>query len=200
MNRIMASARGVVQTLFSSRKKTLLLVLGCVVVANIMLVKAALKSLKLVPQKSVNSSYAIDKNVLLDADSGKVFTCGAGWGEMCYNYYDDERSIVDYCTRITSENLSFSFKKKKDRKPYEANCVGYAAYMTSLCNYLFERNHYKARAYHVRGTIKCLGVDVCKIAGKFSPFFKDYDFVLIKYGDGSEEIVDPSYEDFVTIM
>lgn len=113
------------------------LILCCVVVANIMLVKATLKSVKLVPQKTVRSSYVIDKNVLLDVDSGKVFTCG---------------------------------------------------------------NHYKARAYHVRGIIKCLGIDVCKVAGKFSPFFKDHDFVVVKYGDGAEQIVDPYYEDFVTTM
>ena len=66
--------------------------------------------------------------------------------------------------------------------------------MTAACNYAFEINGMDARAYHVRGIVKLHGVNLCEIFGKFSPFFKDHDFVIVEYDGGKSVIYDPSMQ------
>lgn len=67
--------------------------------------------------------------------------------------------------------------------------------MTECCNYAFKINGINAKAYHVRGIIKYHGINLCEILGKFSPFFKDHDFVVVEY-DGESVIYDPSMQNF----
>ena len=108
---------------------------------------------------------------------------------------DDVEGCGQYCNYLVARRLSFSFKKKSERKANEENCVGFAAMMTECCNYAFKINGINAKAYHVRGIIKYHGINLCEILGKFSPFFKDHDFVVVEY-DGKSVIYDPSIQNF----
>jgi len=121
----------------------------------------------------------------------------------------DEKEIVKRCKRLTKSLHRFSATPPKQYSQDQlsatskmpAHCVGYARTFCSLCNYAFEVNHIKASCEHARGPIKIGGIDITKnvsylltkigCKGK-AGFFKDHDFNIVTYSDGSKERIDPS--------
>ncbi len=122
----------------------------------------ALTEIELVPQTTVDSSYPLSQEV-----KDEIKTASSKFKPNGYDYSkpaifetregyqtDDVEGCSLYCNYLVARTLSFSFKKKSDRKENEENCVGFAAMMTAACNYAFEINGMDARAYHVRGIVK----------------------------------------------
>lgn len=64
-----------------------------------------------------------------------------------------KKDIINYSLKTTSSLLSFSIKNEKlgDNKTSTANCVGYAALCSAICNYAFKINGYKCRSKQVVG-------------------------------------------------
>lgn len=166
-------------------------------------IQYALTEIELVPQTTVNSNYSLSQEV-----KDEIRMASSKFKPNRYDYSkpamfeqqeeyqsDDVEGCSQYCNYLVARKLSFSFKKKSERKANEENCVGFAAMMTAACNYAFEINGMDAKAYHVRGIVKWHGVNLCEILGKYSPFFKDHDFVVVKY-DGKSVIYDPSMQNF----
>lgn len=166
-------------------------------------IQYALTEIELVPQTTVNSNYQLSQEVKdeIKMASSKFKPNGYDYSkpamfEQQEEYMsDDVKGCSQYCNYLVARKLSFSFKKKSERKANEENCVGFAAMMTAACNYAFEINGIDAKAYHVRGIVKLHGVNLCEKLGKYSPFFKDHDFVVVKY-DGKSVIYDPSIQNF----
>lgn len=163
---------------------------------------AALKDIELIPQTTINSHYVLSKDVKdeIRMASSKFKVGGYDYTkpamfEAAEEYQsDDVEGCCQYINYLVARHLSFSFKKKADRKPNEENCVGYAAMMTSACNYAFKINGMNAKAYHTRGLVKYHGVNLCEKLGKISSFFRNHDFVVVKY-NGKKLIYDPSMQD-----
>lgn len=166
-------------------------------------IQYVLTEIELVPQTTVNSNYPLSQEVKdeIKMASSKFKPNGYDYSkpamfEQQEEYQsDDVEGCSQYCNYLVARKLSFSFKKKAERKSNEENCVGFAAMMTAACNYAFEINGMNAKAYHVRGIVKYHGVNLCEKLGKYSPFFKDHDFVVVKY-DGKSVIYDPSMQNF----
>lgn len=123
---------------------------------------------RLTPTAEVASSYRLSTEVKEAIDKEE---------------YDDAVDMARRCESLVANELQFSFKSKAQRQDYEQNCVGYAAMLNAACNYAFRQKGTDARCSHVRGTAEYLGIDLCEILGQFSPFFKDHDFCIVKYGD-----------------
>lgn len=136
-----------------------------------------------VPRQTVTSSFPLSKDFKDALRKGKLTTVNASGFEHWEDYYDrnDAKDIAQYCERVVADELIFSFKKKSERKSNEQNCVGFAAMLTEACNYTFKVNNVDAVCYHVKGSVKYLGIDLCSILGLISPFFKDHDFCVVKY-------------------
>lgn len=166
-------------------------------------IQYVLTEIELVPQTTVNSNYPLSQEVKdeIKMASSKFKPNGYDYSkpamfEQQEEYQsDDVEGCSQYCNYLVARKLSFSFKKKAERKSNEENCVGFAAMMTAACNYAFEINGMNAKAYHVRGIVKYHGVNLCEKLGKYSPFFKDHDFVVVKH-DGKSVIYDPSMQNF----
>lgn len=173
------------------------------VTATACVIQYVLTEIELVPQTTVNSNYPLSQEVKdeIKMASSKFKPNGYDYSkpamfEQQEEYQsDDVEGCSQYCNYLVARKLSFSFKKKAERKSNEENCVGFAAMMTAACNYAFEINGMNAKAYHVRGIVKYHGVNLCEKLGKYSPFFKDHDFVVVKY-DGKSVIYDPSMQNF----
>ena len=162
-----------------------------------------LGEIELVPQTTVNSNYPLSQEV-----KDEIRMASSKFKPNEYDYSkpamfeqqeeyqsDDVEGCSQYCNYLVAHKLSFSFKKKAERKADEENCVGFAAMMTAACNYAFKINGMNAKAYHVRGIVKLHGINLCEKLGKYSSFFKDHDFVVVKY-DGKSVIYDPSMQNF----
>jgi hypothetical protein len=105
----------------------------------------------------------------------------------------------------TSKQLHFT-ADKNDIDPNKlvysktAHCVGYAAFFSTTCNYLF--NKYKLSDTWIAkpqvGQLYFLGINMHKYFN--TAFFKDHDFVTIENKINSETIaVDPTVNDYAGI-
>lgn len=117
----------------------------------------------------------------------------------------DIKQIIKLALEITSERLSFT-KKKSNINPNKlfssknANCVGYASFFASTCNYLLKKYNFE-NLWQAKPQIGQLYLHRINIHTYFdSPFFKDHDFVIIENKETNELIgVDPTINDYLKI-
>ncbi|MCX2762249.1 hypothetical protein [Aquimarina muelleri] len=105
---------------------------------------------------------------------------------------------------LTSKKLRFIYSKNHNNpneliKSKTANCIGYASFFSSVCNYLFKKYHlndWVAKPY--KGLIYFFGKNLHLYFN--SAFFKDHDFVIIENTiTGQSFAVDPSINDYLFI-
>lgn len=106
---------------------------------------------------------------------------------------------------LTSKMLNFTFSKNEidpnkliDTKT--ANCIGYAAFFSSICNYQLKKYNLSGQwvASSEIGQLFVFGTNIHNYFD--SPFFKDHDFVIIKNKTTNEAFaVDPSINDYLYI-
>lgn len=112
--------------------------------------------------------------------------------------------IIKRALAITSGKLTYT-AGKNETDPNRlieiktAHCVGYAAFCSSVCNYLFKKYGFdKWAARPMAGHLYLFGTDIHKFFK--SSFFKDHDFVLAENTATGETIaVDPTVHDYLFI-
>ena len=117
----------------------------------------------------------------------------------------DIKEIIKTSLSLTSKTLNFTFLKN-DCNPNQlidsqtANCVGYAAFFSTVCNYQLKRYNL-SKEWTAQPEIGQLYVFGTNIHHYFnSSFFKDHDFVIIKNKKTKETYaVDPSVYDYLFI-
>lgn len=117
----------------------------------------------------------------------------------------DIESVIKKSLYLTSSSLRFTFDKNfsdpnKLINSKTANCIGYAAFFATICNYQLKKYNMSDQWVaepHI-GKLYFLGKNVHQYFN--SPFFKDHDFVIIK-NNNTQEIyaVDPSIHDYLNI-
>jgi len=117
----------------------------------------------------------------------------------------DVKDIIKSSLSLTSKQLKFTFSKNNndpnlliDSK--SANCIGYAAFFSAVCNYQLKKNQlsdqWTARPQVAR--IYFLGMNIHRYFD--TPFFKDHDFVIVENKNTGETFaVDPSVHDYLRI-
>lgn len=107
------------------------------------------------------------------------------------------KDIIKYSKRQTKRLLWFSPISELGEtidinRVTGTHCVGYATVLNAICNYALMVNHKKAKCYHVVGTVKVYGIDLCKVVSSMFRsvgftigynFTKDHDFCKIRSGD-----------------
>jgi hypothetical protein len=114
-------------------------------------------------------------------------------------------SLVNFLLEMTKDQLQFSFGKS-DSDPEKlvhskkANCVGYAAYFNSACNYALQKSRFNSE-YECRHCVGKIYADTTEITALFNdPFFNDHDFNVIRPLKGGKDIVvDPSLYEYLGI-
>jgi hypothetical protein len=117
----------------------------------------------------------------------------------------DVKEIIKLALSITSQQLNFT-TTKNNNDPNKlitsrmANCVGYASFFATTCNYLLKK--YSLTDGWVAkpqvGQLYFLGVNIHNYLD--SPFFKDHDFVIIENKTTKEIFaVDPTVKDYLLI-
>ncbi len=113
--------------------------------------------------------------------------------------------IVKRSLNLTTSQLMFS-SGKCDSDPNllfhskKANCVGYAAFFTTVCNEAIRRAglEKRYRAKHLRAKITLLGYDLHQLTD--SPFFRDHDYNMVEdLQTGEKLFVDASTKDVLGI-
>jgi len=117
----------------------------------------------------------------------------------------DIRQIIRLSLSLTSKQLNYvtpndNIDPNQMMTSRSADCVGYAAFFSTTCNYLLEK--YKlADTWTARpqvGYIYFLGINIHKYF--HTPFFKDHDFATIENKmTGQTFTVDPSINDYLRI-
>lgn len=119
--------------------------------------------------------------------------------------HPDVVHIIKLGISLTSSQLNFTIHKNENdpNKLFttkKANCVGYAAFFATTCNYLFKKYNLNDSwtAIPQIGQLYFLGTNIHKYLK--SPFFKDHDFVIIKnISTGEILAVDPTVSDYLCI-
>lgn len=118
---------------------------------------------------------------------------------------DDASSIVRYSCSLTAELLSFS--GKNDILRGKANCIGYAQLSSTICNYAFsvfdgeDKSIRNCVARPVVGTVHYCGLNLNSLLQNILPqkhksFFKDHDFMEVKFSGGDIIYVDACIYDY----
>ena len=100
-----------------------------------------------------------------------------------------DTQIIEYSLNLTAEQLRFA--KENNIANHKANCVGYARFCSSICNYAFSSNNSVTKARPVVGHIKIFGINIHPLAQFLLPHLKnfvaDHDYVQCgsKYFDPS---------------
>lgn len=113
--------------------------------------------------------------------------------------------IVKLSLKITSKQLTFT-SEKSDIDPKllivsrHANCIGYATFFSTTCNYLLKK-HGLSETWTAKAKIGELYILSVNLHQYFnSAFFKDHDFVIIENkATGELIILDPSLYDYCYI-
>ena len=112
--------------------------------------------------------------------------------------------LVKLSLKLTSWKLTFSSgENEKDPNKLisskEANCIGYAAFFTAICNELLDKHRlYDWTAKPQIGQLYFLGTNIHPYLK--SAFFRDHDFVTIENSSTGEVLaVDPSLNDYTKI-
>lgn len=117
----------------------------------------------------------------------------------------DAKEIIKQALSITSQQLNFTVAKN-DNDPNKlinsktAHCVGYAAFFSTTCNYLLQKNDLAGNwvARPQIGQLYLLGINVHPYF--HSSFFKDHDFDIIENKNTGEILaVDPTINDYLHI-
>jgi hypothetical protein len=113
--------------------------------------------------------------------------------------------VIELALSITSEQLNFT-AEKNDTDPNKlivsqtANCVGYAAFFATTCNYLLVK-HKLADTWIAKpqvGQLHFLDINIHQYIS--TPFFADHDFVTIENKTrGQIFAVDPTVSDYLDI-
>lgn len=109
-----------------------------------------------------------------------------------------EREVAEAALEITGKKLEFA--ERNDLSNGKANCVGYARYFATVCNYLFEAKGFEdCAARPVVGYVYWGRFNLCEVARDLAPkayenFVKDHDFVIVTYAEEVEHI-DPTFHD-----
>ncbi len=114
-------------------------------------------------------------------------------------------NILTTSKKVTNTTLSFTYNKC-DLDPNRliqskaTNCIGYANFYASVCNYLIEK-HGLSKEWNVNTHIAKLYFLNVNVHDYFeSPFFKDHDFVVIEHIiTGDKHYIDPSVSDYLGI-
>jgi len=111
--------------------------------------------------------------------------------------------IIKTSLKITSERLEFSQKSASVNpnrliNSHKTHCIGYAAYFTTVCNYLLKKNglSYNWKAKHQIGQLFLFGENIHHYFE--SGFFLNHDFVSIE-NKATRKVfaVDPSVNDYL---
>ena len=117
----------------------------------------------------------------------------------------DVEDIIKASLALTSRTLYFSFSGV-DNNPNRlmhsktANCIGYAAFFSLVCNYHLEEYNLSEEwiAIPKVGQLSAFGVNIHNYID--NKFFKDHDFVIIENKVTKEAYaVDPSMYDYLYI-
>lgn len=105
---------------------------------------------------------------------------------------------------MTANKLEFA--EHNDIANGKANCVGYARYCATVCDYMLKAKKDVFHGYYavipVVGYISWQGINMCNIARlivpkKYRNFVKDHDFVAITHNEtSSHEFIDPCFYDY----
>lgn len=112
---------------------------------------------------------------------------------------------IDLLLQLTARELHFT-QGKADRNPNlliqtrAANCIGYAAFFSSTCNYFLSKSAWGSD-WSAKPLIGHIYLHDYNVHSLFtSPFFKDHDFVMIEnMQTGERHFVDPSLYDYTHI-
>jgi hypothetical protein len=115
------------------------------------------------------------------------------------------QAVINCSLDLTADRLRFTAARNNtdpNRLFYTetAHCVGYAAFFTSACNFLFHKYHMDETwtARPQIGQLYCFGVNVHPYFD--TPFFKDHDFAIIENKKTGERLaVDPNVYDYLCI-
>jgi hypothetical protein len=114
--------------------------------------------------------------------------------------------IIILSLKLTSKRLHFT-NGINSKDPNElilsnsANCIGYAAFFSTVCNKLLEKHNLKGEwiAKPQIGQLYCFGTNIHPYFK--STFFKDHDFVIIENKNTDRFMaVDPSLYDYTRIQ
>ena len=112
--------------------------------------------------------------------------------------------VIELSMAATRHQLEFSTEKSENDPnrlihTHTANCIGYAQFFTTTCNYLLKKNQFGSwRASPHIGQLYFFGHNVHKYFS--DPFFYDHDFVVIENSLSHEVYaVDPSMSDCLLI-
>ena len=117
----------------------------------------------------------------------------------------DPEKIIKQARSLTSKQLHFSSTANETDPNIlitskAAHCVGYAAFFSTTCNYLFKKHNLAGQwvATPKIGQLYLFGVNVHLYF--HGAFFKDHDFVLIENKTTGETLaVDPTVHDYLRI-
>lgn len=110
-----------------------------------------------------------------------------------------EYKIIKYSNERTRELLKFgkTCETFDDSKVTRMHCVGYARVCATICNYAFSVNNIKGSAKPVVGYVlwnnKNLNRFSKMLPEEYQDFFKDHDFVEVKY-ENRTIYVDPTLD------
>ena len=121
------------------------------------------------------------------------------------NHLMSIEAVIDKSNELTNKKLEFTFSKC-DKDPnkliysLEANCVGYAYFYATVCNYLLEKsklsNQWEAKTY--RAKLYFIGINIHTCFN--TSFFKDHDFVVVENSITGDKIyIDPTTSDYLGI-
>ena len=111
--------------------------------------------------------------------------------------------IVSYAENKTCRALTFSLSPRHDVD--EGTCVDYAAMCVAIANCAFRANGLDAKATHSVGTIRLMGIDLCRCITNLEwvkhnsmlyRSFKDHDFVTVQDA-GQVYHIDPCVKDIL---
>lgn len=114
----------------------------------------------------------------------------------------DLDELTDFLLDMTGRHLAFTFDKCQTEVAAlgtegKTNCIGYAAYFSSLMNYALEKKGWKYDCRHYVGKIY-FGKTNINALFKNDPFFKDHDFNVILDRKGVPVIaVDPGLYEYL---
>jgi len=115
----------------------------------------------------------------------------------------DLETLTCIANAITCEMLSFTNGKASANpnqllQTQRANCVGYAAMLNSIANYLIQKHQLPFASKHQVAKLDLLGLDLHQFFN--SSFFKDHDFnEIIDLDTGAKVSIDASVSDYLWI-
>lgn len=150
----------------------------------------------------VSSIYLKSQIHLKKAWDRPITHCNIKDLDQCDDFYNvDLETILELAQKKTAKDLSYSMKNDIDNS--KANCVGYAQYAATICNYAFKQNKINAKAKPVVGFYYLGGINLHNLLTKYLSdnkivnFVKNHDYVEIL--DSTDKVIhsfDPCLYDY----